>query len=255
MPGRIRSLKPEILEDEKTASLSADAFRLFVASLLLADDHGNLRIAPKQLEGAVFWAQASGVPVADLVHSLADCGLWTVYTVRGQAYAHVTNWTKHQKVDHPGKPRVPGPSEGLATVSRDIRELLAPDLRPPISDPDPDHPHEPRTRAATAPNGQETILDRYRSEFRSLYSALPVLTGGDRSQMGRLLRDRPDDRCPMCWPATIAEAVGLFLGDPDPWLLENRHPLRNLPSRVAKYLKPADWHAPGCVAAAKVHHG
>lgn len=40
---RIRTLKPEILEDARTAGLSDAAFRLFVAMIVLADDHGNLR--------------------------------------------------------------------------------------------------------------------------------------------------------------------------------------------------------------------
>jgi hypothetical protein len=262
MAGRIRSIKPELFEDEKTAALPSDAFRLFVASLVLADDYGNLRISPKQLEGAVFWACGSASPVPDLVQILTDCGLWTAYAVRGQAYAHVTNWEKHQRVDHPGKARVPDIREGLAIDSRDIRETLAPDLRSPISDLRPpitdlDHlppPEVPRRRNGAGtretPNSHETILDRYRIAFKGIYSTDPVITPADRSQIGRLLRDRPEDRCAPCWPATIAEAIALFVADPDPWLMEHRHPLRTLPTRVNTYLRPNDWHAPGCVGAA-----
>jgi hypothetical protein len=100
------------------------------------------------------------------------------------------------------------------------------------------------------PNAHGAILDRYRQEYQAIYSADPVVTGADRSQVGHLLHERPADRCPACWPAHLVDAVTAFLEDPDPWLLNNRHPLRNLRTRVNKYLKPADWHAPDC---ARVH--
>jgi len=39
--GRIRCIKPELLEDERTAGLSHEAFRLFIGLILLSDDEGN----------------------------------------------------------------------------------------------------------------------------------------------------------------------------------------------------------------------
>ena len=43
MSGRIRTIKPELLDDAVTAGLSDMAFRLFVSSIVLADDYGRLR--------------------------------------------------------------------------------------------------------------------------------------------------------------------------------------------------------------------
>lgn len=43
MAGRIRSMKPEILDDAIIAGLTDAAFRLFIAMIMVADDHGNLR--------------------------------------------------------------------------------------------------------------------------------------------------------------------------------------------------------------------
>jgi hypothetical protein len=154
--GRIRSIKPELMEDERTAGLSHEAFRLFVGMILLADDHGNLRANPKQLDAVVFWSRESREDLARLLEELARASLVTLYTVRGQPYAALNGWKKHQRVDHPGKPRVPGPSEAdrpeppkpdekpdsrdsredLAKPSRGSPETLAPD---PDPDPDPDH--------------------------------------------------------------------------------------------------------------------
>lgn len=108
MAGRIRSIKPEILEDEKTAALSHLEWRLFVSLWLLADDHGALRADPAYLSGQIFW----GCPVTpqdmtDAIEGLAAVSLVQIYEVRGQRYLQITNWSKHQRVDHPGKPRVP----------------------------------------------------------------------------------------------------------------------------------------------------
>ena len=54
MAGRIRSIKPELLEDEKAAALSDAAWRLFVSSWLLADDYGCFRAGPRYL-AALVW--------------------------------------------------------------------------------------------------------------------------------------------------------------------------------------------------------
>lgn len=190
MAGRIRTIKPELIEDATVAELSHPAFRLFIAMLLLADDHGNLRAHPKQLDAAVFWlvgCDERALVVAEQLalghiteehardylarHSrdtretlaeLSRAGLVVRYAVRGQPYASIASWKKHQRVDKPSAPRVPGPDdpqaldistltedprraprdprETLATVSRDTRENLAPD-----HDPDPDHDPELNT--------------------------------------------------------------------------------------------------------------
>ena len=130
---RIRTLKPEILEDAVTAGLSDVAFRLFVACILLADDHGRLRAEPSWLRGQVYWSR--DVDAAGLAGAMVELdGLLTFYTVSGQRYAEIRNWSKHQKVDKPGKPRIPsvddGIRESLAEPSRDLRESLATGLGP-----------------------------------------------------------------------------------------------------------------------------
>lgn len=143
MAGRIRTVKPELLEDERTASLSDAAFRLFIGSILLADDYGNLRASPLYLAGAVGsccgWdAKRSTVALAELVAA----NLVQPYTVRGQAYGHIRGWEKHQRVDKPGKPRCPNPVEasdvGVIPESFANDSGLTSDLRPPIPTSDPD---------------------------------------------------------------------------------------------------------------------
>ena len=148
MAGRIRSIKPEILEDEKPAGFSSDAWRLWVSMWLVADDHGRLRGAPAWLKGQVFWHKRhESVDVALLIEELAKARVITRYRVADQPYIEVRNWTKHQKVDHPGKPRVPAPEEGVIDDIRESlakhSETLAPDLRSPTTTTTTTNDHEP----------------------------------------------------------------------------------------------------------------
>jgi len=161
--GRIRSIKPEILEDTKTASLTHLEYRIFVGSWLLADDHGNLRGDPDYVRGQIVWAsRESRESVASSLENLARVSLLVRYSVRGQVYFHVAGWEKHQRVDKPGKPRMPLPSESdqvFTEHSRESRgdflgnsecqETPGPDLRPPTSekDPDPERDLDPTARA------------------------------------------------------------------------------------------------------------
>lgn len=146
MSGRIRTIKPELLEDAKTAELEHDEWRLFVSLLLLADDYGNLRADPRQVTGSVFWAREPSRDTRELLQRLSDVGLVTLYTVSGQPYAAITNWSRHQKVDKPSKPRVPGPehadissgSDSPREPSESPREGVASPRVALAPDPDPD---------------------------------------------------------------------------------------------------------------------
>jgi hypothetical protein len=164
MSGRIRTIKPEILEDDKTAALTDAEWRLFVSAFLLADDHGNFRASPALVDGQVFWAsRIIRESVASLLESLASRGLISLYAVRGQPYAKINGWPKHQKVDKPGAPRMPSIQDGeiindlsvFESHSRTPRESVANDSRLtpipipipiPTSISDPDREGISRTR-------------------------------------------------------------------------------------------------------------
>lgn len=117
---RIRTIKPEILEDEKVAALSDAGFRLFVAMIVLADDHGNLRADARWLEGQIWWARRDPPRVAEILREVSGADMIELYEVRGQQYAAIRGWQKHQRIDNAGKPRVPLPSEG-SPISAEIR--------------------------------------------------------------------------------------------------------------------------------------
>lgn len=116
MAGRIRSIKPELLDDEAAVSLSDEAWRLWVSTWLLADDHGNLRAGDRYLASLV-WQDSGRAPrVSALLRELQQANRMVVYENGGDRYAHVRNWEKHQRIDNAGKPRVPAPDHEDSTV-------------------------------------------------------------------------------------------------------------------------------------------
>lgn len=108
---RIRTIKPELIEDSRTATLSDREWRLFVSLLLMADDYGNFRATAELIEAQVFWGSRSRQTCEELLAELENVGLISFYEVRGQRYGHVAGWAKHQRVDHPGKPLCPKQDE------------------------------------------------------------------------------------------------------------------------------------------------
>lgn len=146
---RIRTLKPEILEDEKTAALSDAAFRLFIAMIILADDHGNVRADGRWLTGQVWWTRGEPPRIAEFLREIRRADLVEFYEVRGGVYAHLRGWSKHQRIDNAGKPRVPLPNDSDAIAyldpqdvdNRGSRNFAAKRGEIPL-DPDPDQDPE-----------------------------------------------------------------------------------------------------------------
>jgi hypothetical protein len=176
--GRIRTLKPEWLEDEKLGACSPESRLLSVSLILLADDYGNGRAAPLYLAGRVFCysgdAESGLRAIREGLAELAGIGFVRLYEVAGQHYYNIANWDRHQRVDKPGKPRVPGTENAVvpraSADSRTVRESVANQSRPvpapfaPDPDPDPDQDLRPRpshahTREGPGPEPNRTDPD------------------------------------------------------------------------------------------------
>jgi hypothetical protein len=217
---RIRSIKPEILEDEVVACLPHLQWRLFVSLWLLADDYGNLRGRAAMIRGAALWACEEGDPqVQQALDALAALGLLRPYTVRGQTYLHIEGWERHQRVDKPGKPAVPGPLEDSREPrenSRGVREDVE-NHREPVAtdrdlDLDLDQEREGSASASRAPSrprpadptlaARRTAGDQIWQEHQETRQAvaaelglenlpLPLQDGG-RLELANRLRDAHD---------------------------------------------------------------
>jgi hypothetical protein len=114
MAKRIRTIKPEILEDEVVATLPHLDWRLFVSLFVVADDYGNLRGVDAMVRGVAMWGrrEETDESIGEAIDRLVELDLLRRYVVRGQTYLHIAGWSKHQKVDRPGKPLVPRETEG-----------------------------------------------------------------------------------------------------------------------------------------------
>ena len=129
------------------------------------------------------------------IRGLVSIGFVKVYDVARQRYYELPNWLKHQKVDKPGKPRVPAPECKIATSSRDTRETLA-----------PDHDLGPR------PKTNDHDLAGVRAcESAPRRDKSPDATRGERIRKGYL--ERFAKACPGIAPVPQAQA-----GNGGPWL-------------------------------------
>jgi hypothetical protein len=192
MAGRIRTIKPEFIEDEKLGSMTPVARLLFACSWILADDYGNFRANPKWVHSQVFcYDETTSVSaVTTALVTLRDAAMFTEYTVRGQIYYHINNWTKHQKVDKPGKPHCPGPEESTdacgidSSVPRDnlakVPDTLAPDLRPTT--------HDQEKKETTEPN-QETPAKKPKPDMANMPKHIQRFESG---MTGKVPGVRPD---------------------------------------------------------------
>ncbi len=203
MSGRIRSVKPEWLEDERLAFSSPNARVLSIGLLLLADDYGNGRANPAWLRGQVFPGHELVDDTRAALSELEKLRFVLLYESDGQSYFAIRNWDKHQKVDKPGKPRVPSPPtepqpKTARTQRKKSREVpgdspetlakvpegLAKGSEGPVNPPeslatDLDHDHDPeldqRPLPPTAPEPQQSGRIPCPSDLE--------LTDGERSNL------------------------------------------------------------------------
>lgn len=116
---RIRSIKPEFWKSEAIACHDFFTRLVFIGLWSYVDDNGvgidNYRLIAAEL----FPLEDDFASVArDLRESLArlaDAGRIRRYTVGGKAYVAIVNWSEHQKIDRPNKPRYPEPDDPRST--------------------------------------------------------------------------------------------------------------------------------------------
>jgi hypothetical protein len=131
---RIRSIKPEIVDDEKVGPLSDTAFRLFASMITMADDHGNVRADARWLQSQIWWAHQEPPNVLLALTELVSSRLIDVYGVRGGTYATLLGWSKHQRIDNAGKGVVPDrkdPDAKDICLESDSSPRFAADFREP----------------------------------------------------------------------------------------------------------------------------
>lgn len=112
---RIRSVHPDICDDEVLAEVTAYAERTFIRLWTHLDDKGRGVDNPKLWKGKLYPLHddvTSDRVERDLVE-LAACGLLIRYEVDGKRYlcAKADAWAKFQRPQHPTPSKLPPPPE------------------------------------------------------------------------------------------------------------------------------------------------
>lgn len=141
---RIRSIKPEFWKSEAIACLDFFTRLVFIGLWTYVDDNGVGLDNTKLITAELFPLEDDYASVSREVREslarLADAGRIRRYTVNGKAYLAVVNWTEHQKIDRPNKPRYPQPDQAddaITSENEDPRETLAQPSRDPRATPSP----------------------------------------------------------------------------------------------------------------------
>lgn len=132
---RIRSIKPEFWRSPDVSCLSIEDRLLFIGLWSYVDDNGVGEDRVSMIAADLFADDLEDDPhdtfarVSRGLQNLSERGRIMRYTVSGRSFLEIVNWSKHQRIDKPAKPRYPQYSAEngtLATPSRDPRDTLAP---------------------------------------------------------------------------------------------------------------------------------
>lgn len=144
---RIRTIKPEMWQDEKLSPLPPLVRLVFLGLISMSDDDGRIVDNVKSIDGFLF--PESKDSSREAIETLARIGRVLRYrSGSGQKLLQIVNWSKHQKVDKKSKYTLPGPTsedytgqrltDDVARQSRDgvedIDTSSPSDLRPSTSD-------------------------------------------------------------------------------------------------------------------------
>jgi hypothetical protein len=219
---RIRSIKPEFWRSDDVSALDPVDRLLFIGLWSYVDDNGvgidKLAAITADLFAGDLERDASETfaRVSRGLANLADAALIVRYAVDGKPYLAVTGWGRHQRIDKAGKPRYPGPDQGiqetLATPSRESRESPAP---------------------GTGEQGNRGTEEQG-GGARDEISASPVDNSGDGAE--------PPIRCPRHLDVAIPPACGSCKDARlahDAWALLHRGADRALASALGSGRKPA----------------
>ena len=99
---RIRTIKPELWQDEDLASVSESSMIAAVGLLNMADDEGYFKANPKLISAAIFPLREPVMSIHGVISELSNIGYISVYNgTDGKSYGVVNGFLKHQKINRP----------------------------------------------------------------------------------------------------------------------------------------------------------
>ncbi len=132
---RIRSIKPEFWRSQDVSRLDVEDRLLFIGLWSYVDDNGVGEDRVPMIAADLFADDIQRDPgetfarVSRGLARLSEGGQIVRYTVRNRDYFEVLRWKDHQRIDKPGKARLPHHDAEGSTIrehSGESRETLAP---------------------------------------------------------------------------------------------------------------------------------
>ena len=97
---RIRTIKPELWEDEKLAKLPVYARLLFIGTWNFADDNGALLANPVLMKSHIFPYEDIGIStISEWIDMLVENGMLIRTTYNGKDYLVIRKFLIHQKIN------------------------------------------------------------------------------------------------------------------------------------------------------------
>lgn len=128
---RIRSTKPEFWRSRTVASVDWDARFILKGLESYVDDNGVGKDDVALIVGDVFPRDMLANPretvarVSEAISSLYQAGLVWRYEVAGTPLLYISNWESIQRIDKPGRGRLPRPDGTMDFKESTIRESVA----------------------------------------------------------------------------------------------------------------------------------
>ncbi len=123
---RIRSIKPELWQDEKIGDLSRDARLLLLGMLTMADDEGRLLATPMVLLGHVFPFDSDAQKrLGGWILEVKRSEIVVFYENNGKPYAAFRHWKRHQKINKPNPSTLPEPPVREVALENRVTPLKA----------------------------------------------------------------------------------------------------------------------------------
>lgn len=256
MAGRIRSIKPEWIEDEEFNACSDAAIRMAKVFYALVDDEGRCRASVRAL-GLAGWKFCDRIidktaHAQAAVDELVEAGWLVGYEVDGYQHWQVRNFAKHQKISHFTASKLPAPPEdsgekpSAPEVSRELRRTPedAGKLRPDM-DLELDLEGSGRTRAREPADPEssrptEQVIRRaYAEAWGKANAALWPQTQATQEQIRPMVAwveaTAAKERLPV---ETVVDRL-IRHWSRDPWAVKKRLPWATFAKQYANHWQPA----------------
>jgi hypothetical protein len=261
--GRIRSVKPELLQQPWFATLTDAAARTYYGLLGVVDDCGRCPADPLFIGGQIFWGrQRSAAAITRQLAELERAGILRRYHARGGEYLEIVGWFEkggplYQQINKPQGERFPVPESfqdgndsGPYTHPESVPDPIRSEGKgregdlitaPPVASPgDPQVSFEiaqptdppPATKPRKQPAGDhQRVIAAFDQRYRDRYSRPPTWGAKQAGQVKALLSKHPADE--------IIRRTGILFDSPPAFLLNSPPDLGTLVQHFDKLVAPA----------------